>query len=340
MRTDAGVDAFEPGQHHQQRRLAGAGRADDADRLAACHIEADAFQHMHARRAVAERELDPAERDGRAVVRRGCRSADDGVAAARVAHARSYGSSAARVQGPLGGSFRTSACDCRLFVDGGPFAPQSPAPGRGRPSRPVGSWRLGDSLTAGLGLPASQAFPARLQAALKAKGHRCRDRQCRRVGRHRRRRARAGSTGRCRTRPTASSWRSAPTTCCAGLDPALTATRSTRSCAAWASAKFRCCWPACAPRRISARISASASRRSIRSWPPKYGVLLYPFLLDGVAADAKLYQRDGIHPTAAGVDRMVDGHPAEGGGTRRRDPAKTAGLSRRSRPLSSVPFCG
>src|SRR5580765_1669623 len=29
---------------------------------------------------------------------------------------------------------------------------------------------LGDSLTAGLGLPADQAFPARLEAALKAKG--------------------------------------------------------------------------------------------------------------------------------------------------------------------------
>ena len=39
----------------------------------------------------------------------------------------------------------------------------------------------------------------------------------------------------------------------------------------------------------------------------KYGALLYPFLLDGVAADAKLNQRDGIHPSAAGVERMVAG---------------------------------
>ena len=38
-----------------------------------------------------------------------------------------------------------------------------------------------------------------------------------------------------------------------------------------------------------------------------YGVVFYPFLLDGVAADPKLNQRDGIHPTAAGVDRMVAG---------------------------------
>ena len=32
----------------------------------------------------------------------------------------------------------------------------------------------------------------------------------------------------------------------------------------------------------------------------KHTVLLYPFLLDGVAADKNLNQADGIHPTAAG----------------------------------------
>jgi acyl-CoA thioesterase-1 len=37
----------------------------------------------------------------------------------------------------------------------------------------------------------------------------------------------------------------------------------------------------------------------------KFDVALYPFFLDGVAADAKLNQADGIHPTAAGVDVIV-----------------------------------
>lgn len=36
-----------------------------------------------------------------------------------------------------------------------------------------------------------------------------------------------------------------------------------------------------------------------------FDVPLYPFFLDGVAADAKLNQADGIHPTAAGVDMIV-----------------------------------
>jgi acyl-CoA thioesterase I len=36
-----------------------------------------------------------------------------------------------------------------------------------------------------------------------------------------------------------------------------------------------------------------------------FGIALYPFFLDGVAADAKLNQVDGIHPTPAGVDIIV-----------------------------------
>nr|WP_292769768.1 arylesterase [Mesorhizobium sp.] len=38
----------------------------------------------------------------------------------------------------------------------------------------------------------------------------------------------------------------------------------------------------------------------------KYGVPLYPFFLEGVAADPALLLEDGMHPNAAGVDRMVE----------------------------------
>ena len=37
----------------------------------------------------------------------------------------------------------------------------------------------------------------------------------------------------------------------------------------------------------------------------QYGALLYPFMLDGVAMDAKLNQGDGIHPNPAGVKIIV-----------------------------------
>lgn len=37
----------------------------------------------------------------------------------------------------------------------------------------------------------------------------------------------------------------------------------------------------------------------------KHGVLLYPFFLDGVAGERKLNQSDGMHPNAEGVDIIV-----------------------------------
>lgn len=38
----------------------------------------------------------------------------------------------------------------------------------------------------------------------------------------------------------------------------------------------------------------------------KHDVSLYPFFLDGVAADRSLLLEDGMHPNAAGIDRMVE----------------------------------
>jgi acyl-CoA thioesterase-1 len=38
----------------------------------------------------------------------------------------------------------------------------------------------------------------------------------------------------------------------------------------------------------------------------KHGIGLYPFFLDGVAAQPGLNQPDGMHPNAAGVDVIVE----------------------------------
>lgn len=38
----------------------------------------------------------------------------------------------------------------------------------------------------------------------------------------------------------------------------------------------------------------------------KHGVALYPFFLDGVAGQAGLQLEDGLHPSARGVDQMVE----------------------------------
>ncbi|MBN9058391.1 MAG: arylesterase, partial [Rhizobiales bacterium] len=38
----------------------------------------------------------------------------------------------------------------------------------------------------------------------------------------------------------------------------------------------------------------------------KHGAMLYPFFLDGVAAEQTLLQADGMHPNAAGVAVIVE----------------------------------
>ncbi len=51
-------------------------------------------------------------------------------------------------------------------------------------------------------------------------------------------------------------------------------------------------------------------RRRFRAISPElarqYRATLVPFLLQGVAGDPRLNQADGIHPTAAGHERVAD----------------------------------
>jgi acyl-CoA thioesterase-1 len=170
--------------------------------------------------------------------------------------------------------------------------------------RPVRIVALGDSLTAGLGLPADAAFPVKLEKALKAKGLSVEI-------------TNAGVSGDTASGGLARLDWSVPDGTDAvlielgandmllGLDPKVTRK---------ALAEI--------VRRLSARHIAIllAGMRSAPNLGAAYGrefeaiysdlaaandLLLYPFFLDGVAADPKLNQRDGIHPTAAGVDAIV-----------------------------------
>ena len=65
------------------------------------------------------------------------------------------------------------------------------------------------------------------------------------------------------------------------------------------------CSAACARRRIWAPTTVADFERIYPELAAKYGVLLYPFFLDGVAADLNLPQQDGMHPNPAGVGVIV-----------------------------------
>jgi acyl-CoA thioesterase I len=177
------------------------------------------------------------------------------------------------------------------------------APGA-KPPKPIKMVVLGDSLSAGLGLSASAAFPARLQKSLQSKGIAVDV-------------INAGVSG-----DTSSGGRdrldwSVPegteavilelgaNDALRGIDPKLT--RSALSdiltrLKARGVAVLLC--GMVAPPNYGADYSA----RFNAIYPDlakSFGVPLYPFFLEGVAADAKLNQADGLHPTAEGVDTIV-----------------------------------
>jgi len=170
--------------------------------------------------------------------------------------------------------------------------------------RPVKIVVLGDSLSAGFGLPLDAAFPARLAAALKAKGIAAT------IGN-------AGVSG-----DTASGglnrldW-SVPEGTDAvilelgandalrGLDPDLTKTALNTILG---KLKDRHIVVLLAGMQAPRNMGADYTREFDSIYPAlasTHPVVFYPFFLDGVAADPKLNQGDGLHPNAAGVDAIV-----------------------------------
>jgi acyl-CoA thioesterase-1 len=172
-------------------------------------------------------------------------------------------------------------------------------------TKPVKLVVLGDSLSAGLGLPAQDAFPTKLQKALQAKG----------IAVDMTNAGVSGDTssgGRDRL-----DWSVPDGTdgvivelgandALRGIDPDLTRTALTDIVQRLKTRKIAVmlCGMLAPP-----NYGAEYAARFNSIYPDlakKFDVPLYPFFLDGVAADAKLNQADGIHPTAAGVDIIVN----------------------------------
>jgi acyl-CoA thioesterase-1 len=171
-------------------------------------------------------------------------------------------------------------------------------------AQPVKMVVLGDSLSAGLGLSGPAAFPARLKKSLKDKGI-----EVDMIN--------AGVSG-----DTASGGRDR-------LDWSVPAGTEAVIVELGANDALRGTDPAVTRAALTDIVSRLKARRIAVMLcgmlaPPNYGqdyaarfntiypdlakkfdVPLYPFFLAGVAADPKLNQADGIHPTAEGVDIIV-----------------------------------
>lgn len=191
------------------------------------------------------------------------------------------------------------ACAAALAVM---IAPLEAPLAQGRPLRLVA---LGDSLTAGYGLPQEAAFPVVLERALKAKGYRVEL-------------ANAGVSG-----DTSSGgldrldWSVPDGTdgvivelgandMLRGLDPSVTR-RSLETIVE--RLKERGIPVMLAGMLASRNLGPEYAQRFDAIYPEiakKHDLVLYPFFLNGIAGERSLNLPDGLHPTARGVEVIVE----------------------------------
>ncbi|PWJ74842.1 acyl-CoA thioesterase-1 [Pseudaminobacter salicylatoxidans] len=175
-------------------------------------------------------------------------------------------------------------------------------PAVAEPFRIVG---FGDSLMAGYGLDAGQSFPEKLEAALRKDGH---DVVI----------ANAGVSGDTTSGGLSRLDWSVPdgtqlvilelgaNDMLRGISPELSEKNLDTMIA---RLKERGIPVLLAGMRAAPNLGADYGRKFDAIYPrlaQKYDVALYPFFLDGVAADQSVLLEDGMHPNAAGIDRMVE----------------------------------
>jgi acyl-CoA thioesterase-1 len=164
---------------------------------------------------------------------------------------------------------------------------------------------LGDSLTAGYGLPSAQAFPVRLEAALRARGIAVTVLNAGVSGD-----TTAGGLARLdwslADKPTHAIVELGANDMLRGLDPAQAKRNLDQILTRLRKDKL----PVLIAGMLASRnLGADYQSRFDAMYPDlakQHGVALYPFFLDGVATDPALNQSDGIHPNARGVDIIVE----------------------------------
>jgi acyl-CoA thioesterase-1 len=181
----------------------------------------------------------------------------------------------------------------------------APGPAAAQGQREIRIVALGDSLTAGYQLPPGDAFPVKLQAALRARGHAVTVDN-------------AGVSGDTSTGGLERlDWavgegvdavilELGANDALRGLDPEVTR-RSLDEILVRLKAKGIPVLVAgmLAPPNLG-HAYGEAFGRIFPELAARHGALLYPFFLDGVAATQGLNLADGMHPNAKGVDIIVE----------------------------------
>ena len=165
---------------------------------------------------------------------------------------------------------------------------------------------FGDSLTAGLGLPEKDSFPAQLERALKARGQEVKV-------------INAGVSGDTASAGLARLDWAMPDDASAviielgandalqGLDPAATKATLEKIITELKARGLPILLAGMEAPPNLGKEYVEQFRALYADLAQRYDLILYPFFLDGVALDDKYTLGDGMHPNAEGVARIVDG---------------------------------
>jgi acyl-CoA thioesterase-1 len=185
------------------------------------------------------------------------------------------------------------------------LAASGPPAGQAAAATPV-VVAFGDSLTAGLGLPEKDSFPAQLERALKARGQ-----QVKVVN--------AGVSGDTASAGLARLDWAMPDDASAviielgandalqGLDPAATKATLEKIITELKARRLPILLAGMEAPPNLGKEYVEQFRALYADLAQRYDLILYPFFLDGVALDDKYTLGDGMHPNAEGVARIVDG---------------------------------
>jgi acyl-CoA thioesterase-1 len=172
-------------------------------------------------------------------------------------------------------------------------------------AEPVSIAVLGDSIAAGYGLPAAQAFPACLEVALKAKG-----RDVKVINAGVSGDTTAGGLARLdwtlADKPDLVIVELGGNDALRGLDPKSSEANLDAILAKLKSGGAKILLTGMLAPPNYGRDYGDAFNAIYARLAAKHGVPLYPFILDGVVAEAELNQADGIHPNAKGVEVLVE----------------------------------
>jgi acyl-CoA thioesterase-1 len=168
---------------------------------------------------------------------------------------------------------------------------------------------FGDSLSAGYGLKPAESFPAQLEAALRREGTQAKVYNAGVSGDTTAQgRARMGFVLRSlKAKPDLVILQLGGNDMLRALDPAQTEANLS---AMLADLKKRGIPVLLAGMRAAPNMGKAYQTRFDAVYPKlarQYGVKLYPFFLNGVAANRALLLRDGIHPTGKGIGVVVNG---------------------------------